>query len=387
MKIPLTPLIGVALATGLLLACSDNNPPSPIEATENPPAATGQLKVKFSDDFLIGAAVDHQSYQTHEALLTHHFNSITAENEMKFESLQPRRGEYTFTDADNIVGFAEANEMAVRGHALVWHRQTPDWVFYDESGQPRGGDAVLTIMQDHIETVVGHYRGRVDVWDVVNEAIMDDGSLRTHEQEADDQKSLWYGTLGEDYIAAAFHAAHAADPAAKLFYNDYYNHLPARREAIYELLKSLLAAGVPVHGVGLQAHVATVLSSDPEHQSHYQSIDNLEAAIQRYASLGLDVQITELDMSLYVGGQPYEPEDFYTAATIPAELDRQQAKRYAQLFAMFKRNSDLISNVTFWGVADDNTWLSEFDSGRSDFPLLFDTEHQPKSAFHAVMDL
>ncbi|HEY7884516.1 MAG TPA: endo-1,4-beta-xylanase [Cellvibrionaceae bacterium] len=382
-------IISAVLTVGMLFGCADDNASQPLYEPESkaPSVKIDQLRVKFSDDFLIGAAVDSESYQTHAELLTQHFNSITAENEMKFESLQPSRGEFTFDVADKMLAFAEDNNMAVRGHALVWHRQTPDWVFFSDAGKLREREEVLSIMKTHIERVVGHFKGRVDAWDVVNEAVMDDGSMRTDQHEADDQKSLWYGAMGEEYIAAAFHAAHEADPEAKLFYNDYYNHLPARREAIYHLLKSLLDDGVPVHGVGLQAHVSTVLSPDPEHQSHHQSMENLEAAIQRYASLGLDVHITELDMSLYVGGQQYTPDDFYTATTVPAELDRKQAERYAQLFAIFKRNSDLISSVSFWGVADDNTWLSEFDSGRADFPLLFDAEHQPKSAFHAIMDL
>ncbi|MDN4502816.1 endo-1,4-beta-xylanase [Alteromonadaceae bacterium BrNp21-10] len=381
-----TPLLYVTLGLSAL-GCT---PAVDNQQTVNTPQAA-QTKVKglaekYSEHFLIGAAADEGSYITHAALLKNHFSSMTTENEMKFESLQLEQGKFTFDTADKMVASAKSNNMAMRGHALVWHRQTPDWVFFNEDGSYRSKEDVLATMKTHIDSVVGHFKGKVDAWDVVNEAIMDDGSLRTEAQERDDQKSHWYGAVGEDYIAAAFEYAHAADPQAKLFYNDYYNYIPARRDAIYQLVKGLLEAGVPIHGVGLQAHINTTPSSNPEHQSSYQSIDNLEKSIQLYASLGLEVQITELDVSLYIGGNKYEKSDFYTADTIPAELDQQQAQRFKELFTMLRRNSDAISSVTFWGIADDNTWLSEFDSGRADFPMLFDVNHQPKSAFDAVMD-
>lgn len=352
------------------------------------PASTSvsSLKEKYEPYFLIGAAADHESYKTHAPLLKQHFNSLTTENEMKWESLQPEQGNFTFDTADNMVAFAEENGMAVRGHALVWHRQTPSWVFHNEEGQPRSREELMDILKTHISTVVGHYKGRVDAWDVVNESIMDDGSLRTAEEEADDQKSMWHGILGEDYIAAAFRFAHEADPEAKLFYNDYYNYIPARHEAIYEMLKGLLEQGVPVHGVGIQAHINTTPSTDQNHQSYQQTSQNMEKAIKLYASLGLDIQITEMDVSVYVGGKNYRKMDFFTADTFGEDLQSRQAGRYAEFFDLYRRNSDSISSVTFWGIADDNTWLSEFASGRQDFPLLFDVNHQPKPAFYAVMD-
>ncbi len=344
------------------------------------------LKEKYEPYFLIGAAADHDSYKTHVDLLKKHFNSLTTENEMKFESLQPEQGKFTFETADNMVAFAGENDMAVRGHALIWHRQTPSWVFYNEDGEQRSREEVMDIMKNHINTVVGHFKGEVDAWDVVNESIMDDGSLRTAEEEADDQKSMWYAILGEEYIAAAFRFAHEADPEAKLFYNDYYNYIPARHQAIYEMLKGLLEQGVPIHGVGIQAHINTTPSSDPNHQSNQQTSANMEKAIKLYSSLGLDVHITEMDVSVYIGGKKYQESDFYTVDTFTEEVQARQAGRYAEFFDLYRRNKDAISSVTFWGIADDNTWLSEFDSGRQDFPMLFDANHQPKPAFHAVMD-
>ena len=344
------------------------------------------LAEAYKDYFKVGAAVDSGSYISHADLLKKHFNSLTTENEMKFEALQPQLNQFTFEVADAMLDFARNNDMATRGHALIWHRQTPDWVFQDADGEPVSEEVLRQRMNHHISTVMKHFGRRVDVWDVVNEAVMDDGRLRTFQEEGDDQKSRWFDILGEAYIEDAFRFAHQANPDAKLFYNDYYNYLPARREAIYGLLKNLLEKGVPVHGVGLQCHLNIHASDDPTHQSYYQTIENLEKSIQLYASLGLDVQITELDVSVYVGGKAKSEKDYYTLAAFSPELQAEQAKRYKELFEMFRRNKNIISNVTFWGVADDNTWLSEFASGRQDFPMLFDIKHQPKPAFDAVIN-
>ncbi|MEY4589112.1 MAG: hypothetical protein RL497_1188 [Pseudomonadota bacterium] len=336
--------------------------------------------------FRIGAAIDPQSVQTHAAILTKHFNSMTTENEMKWELLQPNPDQFDYAPADNLINFAQSHKMAVRGHALVWHRQTPAWVFKDNNGGKVTPEELKRRMKHHITQVMQHFGNKISAWDVVNEAIMDDGKLRTDQEEKDDQKSPWYGVLGESYIADAFIYAHDANPRAKLYYNDYYNYVPARRAAIYQLLKKLRDQGVPVYGVGLQAHLNIHPSTDPKHQSFHQTIENLEQAIQLYASLGLDVQITELDVSVYIGGIKYTPQTFYTPLTFNAEIQAQQAQRFRELFAMFRRNHKLISSVSTWGVADDNTWLSEFPSGRKDFPLLFGIDHKPKPAFFAILD-
>jgi endo-1,4-beta-xylanase len=353
---------------------------------EVPPEDQLTLHQKYADHFPIGAAVDLQSYTTHAELLTTHFNSITTENEMKLGSLQRSEGAFRFTTADTIVDFASSNGMAVRGHALVWHRQNPAWLFSDGEGGTASPVVLMQRMESHITNVMTHFAGRVEVWDVVNEAIMNDGRLRTGGEERDDQKSRWYEILGESYIAEAFRIAHEADPGARLFYNDYYNYSPARQQAIYALLRGLLEDGVPVHGVGLQCHLNIAPSDDPEHQSYYQTVENLEQAIELYSSLGLEVQITELDVSLYIAGNEYDESSYYTLETFTEELQQQQAERYREFFDMFREHSHAITGVTFWGIADDNTWLSEFSSGRRDFPLLFDTNHQPKPALEAVMD-
>jgi endo-1,4-beta-xylanase len=284
-----------------------------------------------------------------------------------------------------MVSFAQTNDMKVRGHALVWHRQNPSWVFSNGSGGQASRDVVLARMRSHIRNVMQHFQGKVYAWDVVNEAIMNEGQYRTGNETAEDQRSQWHAILGDSYIAEAFRAAREADPNAKLFYNDYYDHIAAKRDGIYNMLKGLLDSGVTVHGVGIQCHINIEPSMDPNHQGYHQTVANIEAAIVKYASLGLEVQITEMDVSLYIPGVTYTSDQFYTAATFTEALKNQQAERYRAFFELFRAHRDVITGVTLWGIADDNTWLSEFSSGRKDFPLLFDTNHEPKPAFSAVV--
>ncbi|HEU4581760.1 MAG TPA: endo-1,4-beta-xylanase [Polyangiaceae bacterium] len=365
-------------------AASCSKAPASREPENAQPASPG-LAQRYQAFFPIGAAVNSTTLRSHADLLARHFDSITAENEMKFESLQPTEGQFEFAAADEMVAFARAHGMKVRGHNLVWHRQTPDWVFSDGAGGSASRELLLARLQKHIERVVEHFRGRLYAWDVVNEAIMDDGKYRTADEQEPDQRSKWYGILGTSYIAAAFRAAHAADPGAKLFYNDYRNYIPVKRQAIYEMLKQLLADGVPIHGVGLQAHLSVEPSTSADNHGFYQTIAEEQKTIELFSSLGLEVQITELDMSLYTPGVKYEPSQFYTEATFSPELEAKQAERYGQFFELFRQYPGKITGVTFWGIADDATWLSQFSSGRQDFPLLFDVHHQPKQAFQRVM--
>jgi len=343
------------------------------------------VATKFGSYFPIGAAVDSQSYTTHASVLKAHFNSVTPENEMKWDALEPSENNFTYSAADAIVNFATTNNMKIRGHTLVWYSQNPSWVFSNGSGGTPTKDVLLARMKNHITKVMQHFQGKVYAWDVVNEAINNDGTFRDGTL-ADDKKSMWYQIIGESYIAEAFKAAHAADMNAKLFYNDYYDYLPAKQQGIYNMLKNLLAQGVPIHGVGMQCHLNIQPSTDSTNQGYYQDVSHLEDAIKLYASLGLEVQVTELDMSLYVPGITYTSDQYYTAATFTDALKNQQAERYAQFFALFRNYRSVITGVTFWGIADDNTWLSEFSSMRKDFPLLFDTNHNPKPAYWAVID-
>lgn len=340
---------------------------------------TPNLWEKYKGYFPIGAAVDTKNYNS--AVLTKHFNSIVAEDQMKFDALEPSENQFNYTTADQMVSFATSHNMLVRGHTLVWFRQTPSWVF---AGATK--ETLLSRMRNHIANVVKHFKGKVYAWDVVNEAMMEDGDYRKGDETKEDQRSQWYQIAGPDYIAEAFKAAAAADPDAKLFYNDYYDWLPTKNQGIYKMLKGLLDAGVPVHGVGMQCHINIEPSTDPNNQGYYQTVAYLEEAIQLYASLGLEVQVTELDQSLYVPGVSYTSDQYYTEATFTTALQQKQADRYREFFELFRKYKGTITGVTFWGISDDNTWLSELSSGRKDFPLLFDAKQQPKKAFYAVVD-
>ncbi len=364
---------------------SDTSPDASDESTDETDEPT-TLKDKYADYFLIGGAVDRQAFGTHGEVIESHFNSVTLENEMKWDTIEMVEGKFNFGPADTIVEDAVSRGIAVRGHTLVWHRQTPSWVFTDDEGNLASPELLLERMKLHINEVMGHYKGQVYAWDVVNEAFMEDGSYRTGDETNPSSQSKWYGILGESYIAEAFRIAAEADPDAKLFYNDYYDHVKAKREGIYNMLKGLLDDGVPVHGVGMQCHLNIEPSADPSNQAYYQTPEQIEEAVELYSSLGLEVQVTEMDVSIYVPGVQYTEETFYTPETFTDEVETEQAERYRAFFDMFREHKEVITGVTLWGIADDNTWLSELSSGRQDFPLLFDIDHRPKKAFDAVMD-
>jgi endo-1,4-beta-xylanase len=340
---------------------------------------TPNLWEKYADYFPIGAAVDTKNYNS--SLLTKHFNSVTAEDQMKFDALEPSENSFSYGAADQIVDYARTHNMKVRGHTLVWHRQNPSWVFANATK-----DTLLKKMKNHISNVMKHFSGKVYAWDVVNEAIMETGEYRTGNESKDEEKSQWYAIIGKSYVAEAFQYAHEADPSAKLFYNDYYDYLPKKSDAIYAMLKELLDSGVVIHGVGMQCHLNIEPSTDNTNQAYYQTVANLEEAIKKYSSLGLEVQVTEMDLSLYVPGVTYTSATYYTAATFTSELQTKQADRYREFFELFRNYKDVITGVTLWGITDDNTWLSEFSSGRKDFPLLFDANQQPKKAYYALVD-
>jgi endo-1,4-beta-xylanase len=350
--------------------------------TSNPIPGLG---TKYASYFPIGAAVNSTTYMTHAPLIKAHFKSMTTENEMKWDATEQTENTFSYTAADTLVSFAMQNGMKIRGHTLVWHSQNPSWVFSTASGGMPTADVLLGRMRNHITKVMQHFAGKVYAWDVVNEAILPDGSYRDGNQPSG-QNSLWYQIIGPTYVAEAFKAAHAADPNAKLFYNDFYDYIPAKQQGIYNLVKGLLAQGIQVDGIGMQCHLNIAPSTDPTNQGYYQDVSHLEDAIKLYSSLGVAVQVTELDMSLYIPGITYTSDMFYTPATFTDALKNQQADRYYQFFQLFRNYRNVITGVTFWGIADDATWLSMFASGRQDFPLLFDTNHNPKPAFWAVVD-
>lgn len=312
--------------------------------------------------FYMGVAIPSSFIDNQEKvnLIKRHFNSVTAENEMKWSSLQPTEGTFNFTIADKIVSFAQANGMKVRGHCLLWHNQIPSWIFKD--GQATASkDLVLQRLRTHITTIMSHFKGNVYAWDVVNEAIDDGTSVY--------RTSQWYTICGEDYIFEAFRAAREADPDAKLFYNDYSEVNATKRDKIYDLLVKLKAEEL-VDGIGMQGHWNLDYPSNPL----------LIEALEKYGSLGLEIQITELDVSVYTSNN--DPESTYTS-----DIALRQAAACRRFFSTFRDYKDDITSITFWGLADDYTWLDNFPVvGRKNYPFLFDEYRKPKEAYFAVID-
>ncbi|MBS4209331.1 endo-1,4-beta-xylanase [Bacillus sp. FJAT-50079] len=323
------------------------------------------LKKIYEDYFTIGSAVSTETITRHQDLLKKHFNSLTAENEMKFEHIQPEEGVFTFERGDQLVQFAKEHHMQMRGHTLVWHNQTPDWVFKNRQGEKASREELLSRMKAHIFTVMERYKGKIGCWDVVNESIADEGGRLLRE-------SSWLEIIGENFVEKAFQFAHQADPNAKLFYNDYNESHPEKREKIYTLVKSLVDKNIPIHGIGLQGHWNI---AEP-------SIEHIHMAIEKYAALGLEIHFTELDVSVF------EWDDKRTNITAPTErMLEQQAKRFEEMFTLFRDYRSVITNITFWGTADDYTWLDDFPiKGRKNWPFLFDEYHRPKASFYKVVD-
>ena len=312
------------------------------------------------------------------AIALRHFDSITPEDLLKWESVHPEPGRYDFEPADRFVELGRNQGMFVVGHVLVWHQQTPAWVFAGDGASKLDRDTALARMKAHIATVVGRYRGRVGGWDVVNEALEDDGTLR---------KTPWLEAIGGDYLAKAFEYAHEADPAAELYYNEYNLWKPAKREAAIRLVQGLKAKGLRVDGIGEQAHWGV---DDPP----LEAIDSALVAIRASGNTPL---ITELDMDVL----PRDPDmwgaDLAKKAKIrattnvypdglPAEAQQKLARRYADVFRLFLKHR--VGRVTFWGVTDATTWLHDFPiPGRVNYPLLWDRDGREKPAFDAVVEV
>jgi endo-1,4-beta-xylanase len=328
------------------------------------------LKDYYKNYFPIGVAVSTRSFQGKDReLILNQLNSLTPENSMKMGPIHPEENRYYWKDADSIINFAQANHLKVRGHNLCWHEQTPNWIFKDAAGKEVTKEVLLKRLHDHITTVVKRYKGKIYAWDVVNEAIDDDPSKFL-------RNSNWYKICGEDFIVKAFEYAHEADPNAVLFYNDYNTERPEKRERIYKLLKKLVDAKVPINAVGLQAHWSL---SEPSQQE-------LIETIKRFSSLGLKVQITELDISIY----PWEKEKRNLrpgeTGNFSPEAEQKQMAKYAEVFKIFRDYKNVISGVTFWNVSDRYTWLDEYPvAGRKNYPLLFDQNNQPKKAYWSVV--
>ena len=340
---------------------------------------TPGLKDAFQSDFAIGVAVNQNQFSERDPrgnpIINAQFNSISPENILKWESIHPRADGYAFEGPDQYVKFGEDRQMLLVGHTLVWHSQTPRWVFQGANGRELQGtnaadrDLLLQRMRDHIQTVVGRYKGRIKIWDVVNEALNEDGTLR---------QSPWMRIIGEDYIAKAFQYAHEADPDAVLRYNDYSLENEPKRNGAIALIKKLQAQGAPVTSIGLQGHC----------NLSFPTVAQEDATIAAFASLNLQLMITELDIDCSQGGQRTTSADVAAqaqrgansaAGTLSDALQQQLAKRYSDLFGVFLKYKKNIKLVTFWGVTDADSWR------RNGNPLLFDRTGRPKPAFDAVM--
>jgi len=342
------------------------------------------LKDVFNDDFHIGAALSLDQISGKEpnamVIVEKHFNSITPENILKWEEVHPEPDTYNFEPADRYVAFGRKNNMFVVGHTLVWFFQTPDWVFEDDSGKPLGREALLERMKEHIFTVMGRYKGRINGWDVVNEAIAEDGGFR---------KCKWLDIIGEDYVLKAFEYARQADPGAQLYYNEYELVKEAKREGVIRLIRELQSKGVRIDGVGIQGHWFL----------DYPSIEEIESSILALSELGIKLMVTEMDISVLsyypvdsklVDLSSFEPQlqkelNPYPDA-LPDSAQKDLANRYAEIFSLFHKHRDKFSRVTFWAVHDDQSWRSYMPiRGRTDYPMLFDRQCKPKPAFEAVV--
>jgi len=360
--------IAVAICVG---NCSSSNEPV-------------TLKDALQGKFYIGAALNSRQFWEKDtadaAIVKRHFNSIVAENVMKPQPIQPREGEFFFDDADKFVEFGEKNGMWIVGHCLMWHSQIGRWFFVDENGDNVTPEVLKARMKTHIQTLAGRYKGRVHGWDVVNEAILEDGSYR---------KSKFYEILGEEFIPLAFQYAQEADPNAELYYNDYNEWYPGRVETVVRLIKTLKERGIRIDAIGMQGHLGM---GGP-------SLTDYEAAILAYSNAGVKVMITELDLSILPSPRPgigaeistnieYQKEFNPYTEGVPEEAMQAWTNRMLDLFNLFLKHQDKISRVTMWGVSDGGSWKNNFPvRGRTDYPLLFDRNHQAKPVVDEIIKL
>jgi endo-1,4-beta-xylanase len=348
------------------------------------------LKDVFTDAFRIGTAVNNAIVSgadpSTRELVLRHFSSITADNAMKAGPINPRPGVFNFGPADAFVAFGEQHGMFIVGHTLVWHNQTPAWFFQDESGRPNTPAAQIERMRRHIETVAGRYKGRVHAWDVVNEVVDNDGSYRP---------TAWVTAVGngDELVKAAFRFASQYAPGTELYYNDFNAWRPAKRDGIVRMVKMLQAEGIRIDGIGMQGHWGL----------NYPDAEHIEAAIDAYAALGVKVMITELDVDVLpltregqiIGSVMSDPQfqlpefkaylDPYRNG-LPEEVERLVTARWAELFRIFYERRDRIDRVTLWGVHDGVSWKNNYPvPGRTNYPLLFRRDRQPRPAFDAVV--
>ncbi|WP_233530584.1 endo-1,4-beta-xylanase [Gelidibacter salicanalis] len=372
----LTTLFSIMIAFTVFLNCKNNT------EKEDSIAQLTSLKESFKNDFLIGAAISNSQINQTDSLtntvLIKEFNSITPENDMKWEQIHPQKDTFYFDVADKYVALGQKNNMNIVGHTLVWHSQLAPWM-----QDVKDSITMAKNIENHINTIVKRYKGKIDTWDVVNEALNEDGSLRT---------SHFYEVMGDNYIALAFNLAAKADPDAKLVYNDYNLWKPEKRAGVVRLVKKLQEQGIKIDGVGMQAHWSL----------EGPSIEDIENSIIAYSNLGVKISFTELDVTVLpnpwdLNGaaveQSYEQfENDPKMNPYPEKLSdsaqTQLAKRYEDIFKLFLKHKDKIDRVTFWGVNDGQSWLNNWPiKGRTNHPLLFDRNYEPKKAYLSVLAL
>jgi len=350
----------------------------------NIPEQASTLKDAFNGKFYIGTAMNTPQIKGQDTaavnVIKEQFSAIVAENCMKSGPMQPKEGEFDFTLADQFVDFGVQNNKFITGHCLVWHAQAPRWFFTDSLGNQVTPEVLKERMKRHIYTVVGRYKGRVKGWDVVNEAIEDDGSYR---------KSKYFQILGEDFIKYAFQFAHEADPDCELYYNDYSEAIPAKRDGIAAMVKKLKDQGIRIDAIGMQCHIGL----------DYPSLEDYEKAIQTYSALGVKVMVTEMDISVLPNPDRNVSAEISTSFEYKEKLNPYTQglpdsarvaleNRYLDFFKLFLKYDDAFSRVTVWGVSDANSWKNWFPvRGRTDYPLLFDRKNQPKSVVPLLIEL
>lgn len=336
------------------------------------------LKDTFKNDFLIGAALSARdvAQPQSKAVLSKHFNSISLENLLKWEAVHPRPDTYNFDQSDQFVALGEELDAFLVGHTLVWHNQTPKWVFENGNGESKTKEELLKEMENHIETVMGRYRGKINGWDVVNEAFTDDGNFR---------QSAWYKIAGIDFIKRAFIKAAAVDPGAELYYNDYNLWKPAKIDGVIRLVKELQKDGIKIDGIGMQGHYG--LTSP--------GLSQVTESIEKIKKAGLKVMITELDIDVLPNPSNRQGADIddnfaYQAVFdpyrdgLPDSVALRLANRYEDLFSLFTEHRDVITRVTMWGIRDQDSWLNNWPiRGRIAYPLLFGNDYKLKKEISA----
>ena len=340
-------------------------------------AQTASLKEIFKSDFLIGTAINTQQIEEKDTVadrvINQQFNAVTPENIMKAEIIEPSWNKFNFEEADKLVAFAAKNNIKVNAHNLIWHSQLPAFMHHMQSA-----DSVKQYFEHHIITLAKRYDGNIYSWDVVNEALNEDGTLR---------KSIFLDKLGDDYIVEAFRLAQKASPRSKLYYNDYNIEQPKKRAGAIEIIKKIQAAGVRIDGVGIQGHW----------KSGNVPMEDIEESIKEFSALGIEVMFTELDLSVLPN--PWDKTTADVSATakgdssmnpykngLPDSAQQILAKSYADLFSLFVKYKKNISRITFWGVDDGQSWLNDFPiRGRTNYPLLFDRNFEPKPVFYSVI--